>query len=87
MSVEPGQPHNKAVVLAYQSGGQINTGALPADRRWRWRNLFVDDIDQAALTEAATARETADNYDASHLFNSPTSFTSPTRPGARIAVT
>lgn len=74
------------MVPAYQSGGQTSTGALPADRRWRWRNLFVDDIDQAALTEVATARETADNHDASHPFSSSTSFTSPSRRGARIAV-
>lgn len=65
-----GWKNNKAMLLAYQTGGHTSTAPLPADPRRRWRNLFVDDIDHAVLADPANTWETADNYNPSHPFNS-----------------
>ncbi|MDQ2728105.1 MAG: IS1634 family transposase [Actinomycetota bacterium] len=65
-----GWKNSRAMVLAYQIGGQTSTGAPPADRQQRWRNLFVDDIAHAGLANSATTWQTANNYNASHPFNS-----------------
>jgi len=66
-----GWKNNKAMVLAYQTGGHTSTGALPADPRRRWRNLFVDEIDHAAVAvDPASPWQTADNYNHSRPFNS-----------------
>ena len=63
-----GWKNNKAMLLAYQtvdSSTQDPTG----DPRKQWRNLYVDDINDAELADTATAWQTADNYNASHPFN------------------
>ena len=65
-----GWKSGRALLLAYQTTRQAHTGALPAEPRQGWRNLFVDDIRDATLAEAAATWETADNYNASHPFNS-----------------
>lgn len=65
-----GWKNNKAMLLAYQTAGQAHTGALPAEPRQGWRNLFVDDICDVTLADPATTWETADNYNAFHPFNS-----------------
>ncbi len=65
-----GWKDNKAMLLAYQTGGHTTSGTLPADPRRRWRNLFVDDIDHACLADPATTWQTAENYNAAHPFNS-----------------
>ncbi len=64
-----GWKNNKAMLLAYQTARQTNTGALPPEPRQGWRNLFVDDICDATLANPATTWETADNYNATHPFN------------------
>ncbi|MCA1682319.1 MAG: WYL domain-containing protein [Actinobacteria bacterium] len=64
-----GWKNDKAMLLAYQTAGHTHT-ALPPEPRQRWRNLFVDDICDAILADPATTWETADNYNASHPFNS-----------------
>ena len=63
-----GWKDNRPMLLAYQSGGQTSTGALPADPRQRWRCMFVDDIDHVAVADTASPWGTADNYNASHPF-------------------
>jgi hypothetical protein len=65
-----GWKNNRAMLLAYQSADPTNTPVLPADPRRQWRNLFVDDINHAALADPAAAWETADNYNPAHPFNS-----------------
>ncbi len=66
-----GWKNNKAMLLAYQTGGHTSTGALPADPRHRWRNLLVDDIDHpSVVVDPASPWQTADNYNASQAFNS-----------------
>ncbi|MGI8807474.1 MAG: WYL domain-containing protein [Acidimicrobiales bacterium] len=61
-----GWKNGRALLLAYQSAGPIQNGAEP---RQGWRNLFVDDISDATLADAATAWESAENYNASHPFH------------------
>jgi len=65
-----GWKSDKAMLLAYQAAGQAPTGALPAEPRQGWRNLFVEEICDATLADPATTWETADNYNASRPFNS-----------------
>lgn len=64
-----GWKNNRALLLAYQSAGQTTTAAHLADPRRRWRNFFVDEIDDAAPAGPAGTWESADNYDASRPFN------------------
>ncbi len=64
-----GWKNHRAMLLAYQIGGQTSTGSLPADPRRRWRNLLIDDIDHVALADLATPWATAANYNAEHPFN------------------
>lgn len=62
-----GWKNDKAMLLAYQ-GAQPEAGpAVPAPSRG-WRNLLVEEISDVAL--AGTGWETAENYNASHPFNS-----------------
>jgi len=63
-----GWRNDKAMLLAYQTAGQA-PGALPGPRQG-WRNLVVDDICDITLADPAAGWETADNYNASHPFNS-----------------
>jgi hypothetical protein len=63
-----GWKDNRPMLLAYQSGGQTSTGALPADPRKRWRCLLIDDIDNVVVADTASSWGTADNYNASHPF-------------------
>ncbi len=65
-----GWKNNKAMLLAYQTGGHSHTQALPDQPRRGWRNLFIDDICHATLADPTTTWETADNYNAAHPFNS-----------------
>ncbi len=65
-----GWRNGRAMLLAYQSAGGANGGALPPEPRQGWRNLFVDDICDITLADPPTAWETADNYNASSPFNS-----------------
>lgn len=64
-----GWKNGKAMLLAYQIGGQTSTGSLPADPRQRWRNLFVHEIDHVDAADPSSTWETADNYDPAHPFN------------------
>ncbi|MGH8993724.1 MAG: hypothetical protein ACRDZ7_19610 [Acidimicrobiia bacterium] len=50
----------RAKVLAYQSGGQTGTGALPADSRRRWRSMFVEELEGPQIWEGAW--QSADNW-------------------------
>jgi predicted DNA-binding transcriptional regulator YafY len=61
-----GWKNGRALLLAYQSAGPAHSAAEP---RQGWRNLFVDDISDVTLADAATAWESAESYNASHPFN------------------
>ena len=63
-----GWKHGRAMLLAYQSGGQTTNGALPADPRKRWRCLFVDEVDHVAVDREAQW-ESASNYNHSRPFS------------------
>jgi hypothetical protein len=63
-----GWKSGRALVLAYQSGGQTTNGALAADPRKRWRCLFVDELDDVAVDWAAKW-ESASNYNHSRPFS------------------
>jgi hypothetical protein len=53
--------HNgRAKLFAYQTGGTTSHGPLPTDPHQRWRTMFVDEIDDAAITDGTW--QTADNY-------------------------
>jgi hypothetical protein len=58
----------RAMVLAYQTGGQTSTGTFPADPRRRWRCMYIDEIDNVVAADPASAWGTADNYNHSHPF-------------------
>ncbi|MCA1682049.1 MAG: WYL domain-containing protein [Actinobacteria bacterium] len=64
-----GWKNNRAMLLAYQTG-QHDTEPLPDQPRPGWRNLLIADIHEAALADPASPWETADNYNATHPFNS-----------------
>jgi hypothetical protein len=59
---------DKAMLLAYQTGAQTSTGALPADPHKRWRRLRLDQIDQVLLAEHTSTWESADNYNPTRPF-------------------
>jgi len=63
-----GWNNGRALLLAYQTGGQTSTGTLDPNPRKRWRCLLIDDIDQLNPAEPTATCGTADNYDASHPF-------------------
>jgi hypothetical protein len=65
-----GWKSGRPMLLAYQSGGQTSTGALPADPRKRWRCLFVDEIDEIVTAGQDRVWQSADNYNHSHPFAS-----------------
>ena len=65
-----GWKNGRAMLLAYQSAGQTTTEADRTDPRRRWRNLFVDEIADAALAAPVGTWESAANYDPSQPFNS-----------------
>jgi hypothetical protein len=44
-----GWKHGRPKVLAYQTGGTTSTGSLPPQPDQRWRSLYIDQIDQAAI--------------------------------------
>jgi len=50
----------RAKVLAYQSGGQTSTGALPDDPARRWRSMFVEDLEDPVIGQGAWG--SADNW-------------------------
>ena len=64
-----GWKNDRPMLLAYQTGGETTTGALPADPRKRWRCLFVDEVDSVVAADEASAWGTANNYNPSHPFN------------------
>ena len=55
-----GWKNGRAKVLAYQADGTTSTGGLPADPAQRWRSMFIDEIDNPAITDDPW--QTADNY-------------------------
>lgn len=63
-----GWKHGRAMLLAYQSGGQTTNGTLPADPHKRWRCLFVDEVDHIAVDRTAQW-ESASNYNHSRPFS------------------
>jgi hypothetical protein len=64
-----GWKNNRPMLLAYQSGGETSTGALPADPRTRWRCLFVDEVDHVIAADPASPWRSADNYNGAHPFH------------------
>jgi hypothetical protein len=64
-----GWKNGRPLLLGYQAGGWTSSGALDPDPRRRWRCLFVDEVERV-VAEAATAWESADNYDPAHPFSS-----------------
>ncbi len=55
-----GWKNGRATVLSYQAGGATSEGPLPSNPAQRWRSMFVDEIDDAEITDEAWM--TADNY-------------------------
>lgn len=55
-----GWKNGRAKVLVYQAAGATTDGPLPDDPRQRWRSLFIDQIEHAAI--AVGPWQTADNY-------------------------
>ena len=55
-----GWKDDRAKVLAYQCGGDGSGGSLPSDPRACWRSMFVDEIEDAVITDGTW--ESADNY-------------------------
>lgn len=43
-----GSKDGRAMLLAYQIGGETSTGSLPSDPARRWRCLYIDEIDDVA---------------------------------------
>lgn len=64
-----GWKNARAMLLAYQTGGETTSGTLPADPRKRWRCLFIDEVDSVAAADKTSAWGTADNYNPSHPFH------------------
>ena len=61
--------HNRRpMVLGYQTGGETSTGTLDTDPTKRWRCMYVDEIDHAAVADPASPWATADNYNCSQPF-------------------
>jgi hypothetical protein len=58
----------RAMVLAYQTGGQTSTGTLPADPRQRWRCLYIDEINHVTAADPTGAWQTSDNYNPGRPF-------------------
>jgi predicted DNA-binding transcriptional regulator YafY len=59
---------NRAMLLAYQTGGHTTTGTLPADPHQRWRCLYLDQIDHIQPADETSPWQTADNYNHAHPF-------------------
>jgi hypothetical protein len=55
-----GWKHGRAKVLVYQAAGTTTTGALPTNTHHRWRSMFVDEIEDATITDDQW--QTSDNY-------------------------
>lgn len=55
-----GWKRGRAKLLAYQTAGKTSHGQLPAEPQQRWRSMFVDEIEDAVLTDDPW--QTADNY-------------------------
>lgn len=64
-----GWNNDRPMLLAYQTGGQTSTGALPSDPRRRWRCLFVDEVEHVTAADPTSAWQTADNYNCSKPFH------------------
>ena len=64
-----GWKNNRPMILAYQTSGHTSTGTLPANPRARWRNFFIDEIDNVDTPEPAGPWQTADNYNPTQPFN------------------
>jgi predicted DNA-binding transcriptional regulator YafY len=63
-----GWKNDRALVLAYQTGGQTSTGTLPADPRQRWRCMYIDEIDDVDTVDPAQPWATAENYNHTRPF-------------------
>lgn len=55
-----GWKNGRAKVLCYQAAGTTSDGTLPADPLHRWRSMFVDELDDAIITDQPW--QTASNY-------------------------
>ena len=55
-----GWKNGRPKVLAYQAGGATSHGGLPPDIRQRWRSMFIDELEDAMITDGPW--ETANNY-------------------------
>jgi len=55
-----GWKNGRAKALIYQAGGGTSTGELPANPQQRWRPMFIDEIEQPAITNDQW--QTTNNY-------------------------
>lgn len=55
-----GWKNGRARVLSYQTAGSTSAGTLPTDQHQRWRWMFVDELQDAAITQHRW--RTAANY-------------------------
>jgi predicted DNA-binding transcriptional regulator YafY len=61
-----GAKGSRAILLAYQIGGQTSTGPLAADPTKRWRCFYLDEIDD--LSDSDRLWQSASNYDPNSPF-------------------
>lgn len=57
---------DRAIMLAYQIGGETSTGRLPTDPTRRWRCFYVDEIEEVADDDGLW--QSADNYNPARPF-------------------
>jgi len=55
-----GRNNGRIVAFVYQCDGMTTGGSLPTNPRQRWRSMFVDNIEHAAIIDGGWS--SADNY-------------------------
>jgi predicted DNA-binding transcriptional regulator YafY len=63
-----GWHNHRALLLAYQTGGQTSTGTLHPDPTKRWRCLHIDQIDNLTPADHTKPWQSAANYNPRHPF-------------------
>jgi hypothetical protein len=64
-----GYKADRAILLAYQSGGHTTAGTLSPDPRKRWRCLSLEDIEHVLTADPACRWQSAENYDPQRPFS------------------
>lgn len=61
-----GHKAGRAMLLAYQIGGETSTGSLPPDPARRWRCFYLDEIDDVSAHDGIW--QSAANYNPARPF-------------------